>query len=460
MATEGVWQNITDLFSGLIIRGDSKGDASSLSTSSKFEGFSRLPEKLRLKIWRYSLPGPRLMRMVGKFGSIRILSSELSHPFHLLHVNKESRKLALTEYSVLRNLSVAPMYINSKRDLLCFLYFDQFESFIKRRKGQKHEKGPVIDKFVVLSISETKRLNVKERMKDIIDTCHYARLIYPDLKKVIFVLDGDQVEEQESENEEKTKKINEETTEKINRRFKEKFGDGKHLDIHLECVTMEDLVRQYDVETDSDIKNGGKYCETNIFRVLQQYLGRKRVSKLNDTDTTQATSTEDTDRYQGKTFTLFPCLPPEIRIIICELALAAATPALPECIRLFQGRVKSKPQDIYDTKYEIIYYRRKLTPELSNIHAMLQVSREFRKVVSKQYGLFNGLFRPLLLRPTVDCFDFLDIDHFEQYIDEASLSSSGFGNTGVMVKRFSIRCYPQEQEFLESDKQYIRQRRA
>ncbi|APA12312.1 hypothetical protein sscle_09g070820 [Sclerotinia sclerotiorum 1980 UF-70] len=219
MATEGVWQNITALFSSLIIQGDSK-NPSGLSASRTLEGFSRLPETVRIKIWRYSLPGPRLVRMVGYFGSERILSSAFSHPFHLLHVNRESRKVALNEYCVLRDLSVVPVYINPKIDLLCFLDFDQFQKFITDRVHQVHKEPPAIDKFVVLGIAETKELNVQDRIEDVMDTSYSARVIYPDLKKVIFVLEKDKIEErlaQTLENKEKKRKIYEVP--------KGKFGD-------------------------------------------------------------------------------------------------------------------------------------------------------------------------------------------------------------------------------------------
>ncbi|EDN94792.1 predicted protein [Sclerotinia sclerotiorum 1980 UF-70] len=143
MATEGVWQNITALFSSLIIQGDSK-NPSGLSASRTLEGFSRLPETVRIKIWRYSLPGPRLV----------------------------------------------------------------------------HKEPPAIDKFVVLGIAETKELNVQDRIEDVMDTSYSARVIYPDLKKVIFVLEKDKIEErlaQTLENKEKKRKIYEVP--------KGKFGD-------------------------------------------------------------------------------------------------------------------------------------------------------------------------------------------------------------------------------------------
>ncbi|KAJ8059806.1 hypothetical protein OCU04_011437 [Sclerotinia nivalis] len=247
MATEGVWQSITALFSGLIIRGDSN-IPSGLSTPRTFEGFSRLLEMVRVKIWRYSLPRRRLVRMVGYFGSERILSSALSHPFHLLHVNQESRKVALREYCVLRGLSVVPVYIDPKIDLLCFLDFDQFQKFIKERFNQVYEGPPVIDKLVVFGVAETKELNVRDRIKDVMVTSYSARFIYPDPKSVIFVLEKDNVEEQISHTLE-----NEEKKRKIYKGLKGKFGDRIPLDLQVDFLTMESLVLQYNVETDSEL---------------------------------------------------------------------------------------------------------------------------------------------------------------------------------------------------------------
>ncbi|ESZ92099.1 hypothetical protein SBOR_7514 [Sclerotinia borealis F-4128] len=75
-----------------------------------------------------------------------------------------------------------------------------------------------------------------------------------------------------------------------------------------------------------------------------------------------------------------------------------------------------------------------MTPDHYRILAMLQVNREFRDVVSKQYGVFNGLTsRPLLLRPSIDFLDFRDLKHLKEYTDKAS-SSSRFRNNGVKVK--------------------------
>ncbi|KAG4029318.1 hypothetical protein MFRU_016g00730 [Monilinia fructicola] len=241
MATKGVWQNITALFSGLTIGNDVQNYPSqppTLPTPPTFELFSQLPVELRIKIWKYSLPGPRLLRMVGYFGSERVLSSALSHPYHLLHVSREAREVALTRYCVLREPSIVPLYINSKLDLLCFLGFDDYQKFFKDRINQIYEDGPVIDKLVVFAISETKELNVQERIEDIVTTSFSATFVYPDLKSVIFVLERLQ-------DEVKTREINE--------RLKEKSSNSKTLDLQLTFTTMEDLVMEYNVETDSQL---------------------------------------------------------------------------------------------------------------------------------------------------------------------------------------------------------------
>lgn len=247
MATEGVWQTITGLLSGLVIRGNSHS-SSGLATSPSFKSFSQLPEKARVKIWKYALPGPRLLRMVGYFGSERVLSSALSHPFHLLHVNNESRQVALTEYCVLRNLSVVPLYINPNIDLLCFLNFDQFQKFIEDRFNQVHKEPPKIDKLVIFGLVETQELDLQDRIEDVIITSYSARFIYPDLQRIIFVLEQDQVDKRTSHTLE-----NESNTREINKRLKAKFGDRISLDLHLDFVTMEDLVMRYNIETDDEL---------------------------------------------------------------------------------------------------------------------------------------------------------------------------------------------------------------
>lgn len=58
-----------------------------------------------------------------------------------------------------------------------------------------------------------------------------------------------------------------------------------------------------------------------------------------------------------------------------------------------------------------------MTPKHMDVLAMLYVCREFRFLVSKQYGAFNGLTsRPLLLRPSVDYINFRNIDHLRELV--------------------------------------------
>lgn len=89
------------------------------TTGATFHPFPRLPLELRLKIWRSSLPGPRLIRISVEDGSFK---SNTPHPLGL-QICKESREETLRIYQL--SIAVEPsknhIYINTDHDGLLLL---------------------------------------------------------------------------------------------------------------------------------------------------------------------------------------------------------------------------------------------------------------------------------------------------------------------------------------------------
>ncbi|KAG4029319.1 hypothetical protein MFRU_016g00740 [Monilinia fructicola] len=165
------------------------------------------------------------------------------------------------------------------------------------------------------------------------------------------------------------------------------------------------------------------------------------ASKLIKADTPNETPPQNADDLQYKKFTLFMKLPPELRMIICELALEVVMPRMPEAIHLYPSSARRKVSGIYAGKVQSFYRSRNLTTGHVMIIAMLQVSLELRHAIWKNYCMLTGpLSRPLLLRPSVDCLDFRDMHHLNDYVKKAS-STSRSGNA-QKVQQLSIGSHP------------------
>ncbi|KAF7858534.1 hypothetical protein EAF04_009134 [Stromatinia cepivora] len=120
-------------------------------------------------------------------------------------------------------------------------------------------------------------------------------------------------------------------------------------------------------------------------------------------DTSNVTLPKGTGDDPGRIFTFFTKLPPELRVAIFELALAAATLVLPETIRLFPVDVEAGSQKACLGRPKRFHRSPNMKSELLTILAMLQVSQEFRNVAPKRFGILSGsLTRPIWLRPSVD----------------------------------------------------------
>ncbi|EMR86998.1 hypothetical protein BcDW1_4404 [Botrytis cinerea BcDW1] len=112
-----------------------------------------------------------------------------------------------------------------------------------------------------------------------------------------------------------------------------------------------------------------------------------QVGKL---DTTEVPKAIDPTRIVNdciEAFTLFGRLAPELRITICELALAAATPDFPKLIRPFRLEPE-QPEDCLESAKKS-HHRSNTTPNLLKILSTLHVSKEFRDVALKILGILD-----------------------------------------------------------------------
>ncbi|TGO45929.1 hypothetical protein BCON_0355g00080 [Botryotinia convoluta] len=141
----------------------------------------------------------------------------------------------------------------------------------------------------------------------------------------------------------------------------------------------------------------------------------------------------------SETFTLFASLALELRITIWELAVAAATPALPGSIYPFPLEPEH-PEDCLESAKRL-YRQSNTTPNLLMILSILHVSQEFRNVALKTYGLLDvPIISPMLFRSSVDFLSFHDMHHMKEYTDMGT-SYKFYRNPGVKVKRVNIAAH-------------------
>ncbi|KAH7395772.1 hypothetical protein BKA64DRAFT_709158 [Cadophora sp. MPI-SDFR-AT-0126] len=107
-------------------------------SAQAFAGFARFPTEIRLMVWELVLPGERVVR-IERFAntshhhnpceSCRCIGSRARVPT-LMHVNHETRHLALKSYTVtFKNRLFKPTYFNPDLDILFFASVDAFAIF-------------------------------------------------------------------------------------------------------------------------------------------------------------------------------------------------------------------------------------------------------------------------------------------------------------------------------------------
>lgn len=107
---------------------------SSEKSSPAFTLFPKLPTELRLQIWKYALPGPRVIRVKKNWkmflpGRIRAAAK----PPAILQTNSESRQLAMRFYELSFNSAIKgrPIDINYRVDALYMESWDTFKAFYR-----------------------------------------------------------------------------------------------------------------------------------------------------------------------------------------------------------------------------------------------------------------------------------------------------------------------------------------
>ena len=94
---------------------------------SKFTCFNLLAPEIRIKIWAYALPGPRIVDVHYDHDANRFV--ELSEPVstHLIHVNREAREEVLKYYAAWLGTKIQHplVYADLKIDVIK-LNFDAF----------------------------------------------------------------------------------------------------------------------------------------------------------------------------------------------------------------------------------------------------------------------------------------------------------------------------------------------
>lgn len=92
-----------------------------LSVPQKFTFFSSLPTEIRLHIWRYAQPGPRVLVITRARGDyrkgLRGFQDINAHP-SLLAVNREARHETLKSYAIIHGKEGFSLAFNSRRDII------------------------------------------------------------------------------------------------------------------------------------------------------------------------------------------------------------------------------------------------------------------------------------------------------------------------------------------------------
>jgi hypothetical protein len=102
-------------------------------SSPTFTLFPKLPTELRLKIWKYALPGPRAIRVQRAWSTLSRRIRAVAKPPAVLQINSESRQLALRFYEVSFNNAIKgrPIGIDYQVDALYMESWGAFNSFYR-----------------------------------------------------------------------------------------------------------------------------------------------------------------------------------------------------------------------------------------------------------------------------------------------------------------------------------------
>ena len=121
--------------------------------TSYFPHFSLLPPELRLIIWEFAIPDPRVIRYSSlSYRELRLRTHSSIYGLEqtlpgILHASYDSRKEALKRYRLAFTIELGkPVYFDFERDTLEFGDFDALEAFSKRNtkfNGYKMEADSI-----------------------------------------------------------------------------------------------------------------------------------------------------------------------------------------------------------------------------------------------------------------------------------------------------------------------------
>lgn len=107
------------------------------SAPQEFARFSLLPPELRLMIWTFALPGPRVLKVErrGRQGHYEFYVLNALSGLGMLHTCLEARQVALKAFEMMPNPKfclVHPLYFNAEADTLYFGKVDELVGFVAR----------------------------------------------------------------------------------------------------------------------------------------------------------------------------------------------------------------------------------------------------------------------------------------------------------------------------------------
>jgi hypothetical protein len=102
-------------------------------SSPTFTLFPKLPTELRLKIWKYALPGPRAIRVQRNWPTMSGPIRAVAKPPAVLQTNSESRQLAMRFYELSFNSAIKgrPINIDYQVDALYMESWGVFNAFYR-----------------------------------------------------------------------------------------------------------------------------------------------------------------------------------------------------------------------------------------------------------------------------------------------------------------------------------------
>ncbi|KAF5869726.1 uncharacterized protein Bfra_010926 [Botrytis fragariae] len=404
--------------------------------------FMKVPE-MRLAIWEALVPPPRriyMQRSSMSLGDNRCWvakvnsdsgSPTIPNPPVLIGICAESRDYFIREkgYTIFSCCLMSPIYVNYSKDQLWFESLSRLWGYARnvsyqdrqgRRNSQMNEE--------VLQLSRIKKLGMSLTDKDKIGRFSARIMIHiikrlPELEEVIFELPKDRFDDYKANVDGKLSS------------FEERIRGHNILDPRAPPRLI--FIMQEVVVGCSSVMSAQRHSRSRMKSYLQCVMhdwneSFEQVGKLETIELSKAIDPKRISNDHSEAFTLFTSLGPELRIAMCELAVAAATPTLLELIYPFPYEPEHPEDCLKSAKWA---YRQLITT--SNLLMNLNTTR-FSRVPRrgiKIYGLlYVPIISPMLFRPSVDFLSFHDMHDMKECTDMGT-PYKFYQNSGVKVKR-------------------------